>query len=80
MKPVHTNRLQLVPLSRAFLDALLGGRRDEAQSVAGIAVPEEWPDEHDRRFLQLRLGQVTKDPAREEWLPLAIALRRRGAR
>jgi len=78
VKPVHTNRLQLVPLSRAFLDALLGGRRDEAQSVAGIAVPEEWPDEHDRRFLQLRLGQLTKDPAREEWLPLAIALRRRG--
>ena len=32
MKPIHTNRLALVPLSPAFLDALLGGRRDEAEA------------------------------------------------
>ena len=43
-----------------------------------MAIPAGWPDEHDRRFLRLRLDQVTKDPDRLEWMPRAIVLRRRG--
>jgi [ribosomal protein S5]-alanine N-acetyltransferase len=77
VKPIRTNRLELVPLSSRFLDALLDGRRDDAESAIGLAVPEGWPDEYDRRFLQLRLDQARKDAAREEWMPLAIALERR---
>ena len=73
MKPIRTNRLELVQLSLPFLHALLGGRRAEAESAIGLAVPAGWPDAHDRRFLELRLRQATDDPAREEWLPWAIA-------
>jgi RimJ/RimL family protein N-acetyltransferase len=73
VKPIRTNRLELVRLSSPFLDALLAGRREEAESAIGLAVPADWPDEHDRRFLRLRLDQATKDPSREEWMPWAIA-------
>jgi [ribosomal protein S5]-alanine N-acetyltransferase len=72
VKPIRTNRLQLVPLSPRFLDALLD-RRDDAEATLGLAVPADWPDAHDRRFLDLRRNQARADPAREEWLPFAIA-------
>ena len=77
MKPIRTNRLALVPLSPAFLDALLGGRRDDAEAAFGLELPPDWPDRHDRGFLELRRNQARADAAREEWLPRAIALERR---
>jgi [ribosomal protein S5]-alanine N-acetyltransferase len=77
VKPIHTNRLALVPLSPAFLDALLGGRRGDAETALGLELPTDWPDRHDLGFLELRRNQARADPAREEWLPRAIALERR---
>jgi RimJ/RimL family protein N-acetyltransferase len=77
LAPIRTERLELTLLSPQLLEAILGGRRDDAESLARIAIPSWWPDEHDRRFLVLRLDQVTKDPGRLEWLPRAIGLRRR---
>jgi [ribosomal protein S5]-alanine N-acetyltransferase len=74
MASIETTRLELVPLSPRFLTAILAGRRVDAESALGLDVPDAWPDEHDVRFLRLRLRQVTEDPAREEWLPRAIAL------
>ena len=74
MKPIRTNRLELVRLSPPFLDALLDGRREEAESALGLELPPDWPDPHDSRFLELRRTQARDDPAREEWLPWAIAL------
>ena len=63
-----------MPLSPRLLAALADGRRDEAEAAGGLTIPSDWPDDHDRRFLRLRLDQVTRDPALEEWLPRAIAL------
>jgi [ribosomal protein S5]-alanine N-acetyltransferase len=74
VKPIRTNRLELVPLSSRFLDALLDGRREDAESAIGIELPPAWPDGPDLRFLRLRREQAREDPAREEWLPRAIAL------
>lgn len=79
LAPIRTDRLELVLLSPQLLEAILGGRRGDAESLGSLAIPSSWPDEHDRRFLALRLDQVTKDPARLEWLPRAIVLRRRKA-
>src|SRR5919202_1322216 len=73
LAPIRATRLELVLLSPRLLAAIL-----EGEPVAGMAIPAGWPDEHDRRFLRLRLDQVTKDPGRLEWLPRAIVLRRRG--
>jgi [ribosomal protein S5]-alanine N-acetyltransferase len=74
VKPIHTKRLVLVRLAPAFLDALLDGRRADAESALGLELPPDWPDRHDSRFLELRRNQSREDPAREEWLPCAIAL------
>ena len=75
MASIETTRLELGPLSPRFLEAIVGGRRDGAQAEIGLELPPWWPDRHDLGFLKLRLGQVTKDPTREEWLPRSIALR-----
>jgi RimJ/RimL family protein N-acetyltransferase len=73
MSSIETSRLELRPLSPPFLEAILAGRRDDAQSVLGLEVPEGWPDAHDYGFLRLRLDQVTAEQEREPWLPRAIA-------
>jgi RimJ/RimL family protein N-acetyltransferase len=74
---IRTDRLDLVLLTPQLLETILGGRGTDASSRAGLAIPSWWPEEHDRRFLALRLEQVTKDPSRLEWLPRAIVLRHR---
>ena len=73
--PILTERLELVPFSLVFLDALLAARPADAASEAGIAIPHGWPDEHDKRFLRLRAEQLRKDPARGEWPVRAVTLR-----
>jgi ribosomal-protein-alanine N-acetyltransferase len=76
--PIVTERLELVSLSSAFLRALLGGRRDEAARLAGLALPDGWPDRHDAGFLALRARQMEADPSAQEWLVRALVLREDG--
>ncbi|HSC49932.1 MAG TPA: GNAT family N-acetyltransferase [Gaiellaceae bacterium] len=68
---IETERLQLNWLSAEAMEALLRGRRD----ALPYAVPPDWPDEHDARFLRLRLRQLHLDPSRVEWGVAAIVLR-----
>jgi ribosomal-protein-alanine N-acetyltransferase len=67
---IATERLELVWLSPALVEAILEGRRDELE----FAVPDDWPDEHDRRFLAFRLRQMGDEPARGPWLVRAVVL------
>lgn len=78
MSAIESDRLELVLLSREFMAALVDGRRDEAASLVGITMPDEWPDEHDLRFLQFRQNQLAKDPGHEPWLVRALTLRTAG--
>ena len=68
-------RLELVPLTAAAHEALVEGRREEASGVLGAFVPEGWPDDHDARFLALRLEQVRREPEAAEWLVRAVVRR-----
>ncbi len=61
-------------MSPAFLDALLAGRRNEAEAAAGFKVPDAWPDAHDRRFLALRIKQMRDRPETQEWFVRALVL------
>ncbi|HET7759581.1 MAG TPA: GNAT family N-acetyltransferase [Gaiellaceae bacterium] len=70
---IETERLDLIWLTADAMDALVGGRRDELP----YAVPADWPDEHDARFLRLRLRQLRLDPSRADWGVAAIVLRER---
>ena len=68
--PIMTERLELVWLSPGLIETLLDGRRNELP----FAVPDDWPDDHDRRFLAFRLRQTSDDPGRAPWLVRAIVL------
>jgi ribosomal-protein-alanine N-acetyltransferase len=71
---VRTKRLELVWLSPELLEELLAGRREKAERIGGFAIPDDWPDEHDGRFLALRLRQTHEDPGRGPWYVRAIVL------
>ena len=67
---IATERLELGWLSPELVAAILNGRREEL----GFAVPDDWPDDHDRRFLAFRLRQMSDEPARGPWLVRGIVL------
>jgi len=67
---ITTERLELVWLSPELGEAILDGPRD----ALGFAVPEDWPDAHDRRFLAFRLRQMDDEPVRGPWLVRGIVL------
>jgi [ribosomal protein S5]-alanine N-acetyltransferase len=60
---------RLVPLSAGLIGSLL-----DAERRAPFAVPEWWPDAHDRHFLGLRLRELLADPKRLEWSVRALVL------
>lgn len=73
--PIQTDRLELVSLSPHVVDALLAGRRKEAERLADFRLPHDWPDEHDARFLRLRLGHLRSNSEWQEWLARAMVVR-----
>lgn len=73
--PVVAQRIELVALVPALVDALLAG--DAAG--AGFEVPAGWPDEHDAGFLRLRRGQMETDPGVPEWVRAIVLRGRPGA-
>jgi ribosomal-protein-alanine N-acetyltransferase len=57
-----------------FIEAALGGRREEAAEALGIEVPAEFPSDGERGFLGLRLRQMSEDERFRTWCPHAIVL------
>jgi [ribosomal protein S5]-alanine N-acetyltransferase len=72
--PIVSERLDLVWLSPAFIDAALNGRRDEAETILGAPLPDHFPGE-DEPFLRLRREDMQRDPAWAPWLMRALVLR-----
>ena len=65
---IETERLRLVPLDEGLMAAVLVG------GELPFVVPGGWPDEHDARFLALRLQQLRDSPERRAWPVCAIVL------
>jgi len=63
---IRTERLELVPLGAELISALLEGGK------LPFAVPADWPDQHDARFLRMRLRQLGEQPERIDWPVYAI--------
>ncbi len=73
---ILTQRLNLIPMSPAFLRASLAGDTVEAEACIGLHVPE--PQSEDRHVLSLRLKQLEENSALQPWLLRAIGLRDTG--
>jgi RimJ/RimL family protein N-acetyltransferase len=72
--PIVSARLELISMSPQMLEALLEGRRNEARQLLGVAVPDDWDSRYDG-FIRLRVEQMRRDPAIQEWLVRALVLR-----
>jgi RimJ/RimL family protein N-acetyltransferase len=66
-------QLELVPLTREFLDAALAGDSGEASRLLGARVPDDWPDLRDTQALFLE--RLRAEPALAPWSMRAIVLR-----
>ena len=67
-----TAALQLVSMTAELMEALGGGRRDEAERLLGAAIPANWPDAHDAGFLALRARQLRDGKHEQRWLVYAL--------
>jgi RimJ/RimL family protein N-acetyltransferase len=69
---IRTRRLDLVSMTREFMDAVLGGRLPEAQEELGAALPAGPLDAAVESFLGRRIEQLRKDPDIQKWLARAM--------
>jgi ribosomal-protein-alanine N-acetyltransferase len=71
---IRTRRLELVSMSPSFLNAVLADRRADAEAIAALKLPPDWPDERDRSLFRRRLEQMRQDSDSQQWLLRAIVL------
>ena len=68
VESIVSERLELRPMSVDVLDALLDGEE------TGLEIPGDWPDDHDRRFLELRRAELRARPDFLGWFVYAVVL------
>jgi ribosomal-protein-alanine N-acetyltransferase len=69
---ISSERLDLIPLTPAFLQASLNGEYATAESLLGLAIPPEWFQE--QALVKIRLAQLQQNSALQPWLLRAIGL------
>jgi [ribosomal protein S5]-alanine N-acetyltransferase len=57
-----------------FIEAVLDGRLDDASDLIGAELPEAFPRQGEKQFLELRLGQMRKDERFLDWCPFVVVL------
>jgi ribosomal-protein-alanine N-acetyltransferase len=70
---IFSKRLELVPMTPAFLEASLAGNKLNAMKELNHALPEGWPDIPE--ILYLRWNQLRAQPELQPWLLRAICHR-----
>jgi ribosomal-protein-alanine N-acetyltransferase len=73
---IASDRLNLIPMTPAFLEAALRGDSSEAERILGVAVPSAWYEKRAR--WEMRLDQMRQDPSLQPWLARAMVLRGQG--
>ena len=64
------DRLRLVSMTPAFLEASLKEQRSEAAQILGVAIVPDWFDEH--WLIRLRLNDLQRDSSLQPWLLRAV--------
>lgn len=70
---ISTERLDLIPLSPAFLEVSLSGNSTGAEQLLGLSIPPGWFQE--QVWMKLRLEQLQAQPLLQPWLLRAMGLR-----
>jgi RimJ/RimL family protein N-acetyltransferase len=66
--PLGTPRLALVPITLAMVEAVLLGRREDAEALVGARMPERWPNrELIERAFAMSLETVRAAPDARLW-------------
>jgi ribosomal-protein-alanine N-acetyltransferase len=66
--PLRTARLELVPMTLAMVEAVMGGRRAESEVLALARMPERWPNrELIERAFPVSLDELRAEPAARLW-------------
>jgi [ribosomal protein S5]-alanine N-acetyltransferase len=68
---IRTDRLELIPLTHAFLAATAAGDRAALPGLVGASVPDDWPGDAPVEFWLPRAADADALP----WLARAIVLR-----
>jgi RimJ/RimL family protein N-acetyltransferase len=65
---LRTARLELVPITMGMVEAVLLGKREEAEAMAGASMPERWPNrELIERAFAVSLDGIRANPAARLW-------------
>jgi [ribosomal protein S5]-alanine N-acetyltransferase len=68
MTYLRTARLELEPVSLAMVEAVMAGRRDEAERIAEAVVPKTWPNRAlVERAFTASIEEIRADPATRLW-------------
>ena len=72
MRILRSDRLELVSMGPAFLEAMLAADRARAAQIGGFHIPDDLPLK--KQTLQRRLRQIQANPDLQPWLLRAIVI------
>ncbi|MCA1569655.1 MAG: GNAT family N-acetyltransferase [Chloroflexi bacterium] len=72
---IRTERLDLVLLPGAAMNALIAGQHGRVEAMLGFAVAASFPEEGDLEMLRFRRDQLTATPSWAPWLVRGIVRR-----
>jgi ribosomal-protein-alanine N-acetyltransferase len=73
---LRTPRLELVPVTVAMVEAVMRGRREDAEALVGARMPERWPNhELIERAFTASLDAIRADPTVRLWGDRVMILR-----
>jgi ribosomal-protein-alanine N-acetyltransferase len=68
MTLLRTKRLDLVPVTLEMVEAVMLGRKDDSELVAGARMPERWPNpELIERAFPISIDEIRADPGHRLW-------------
>ena len=80
VRPIRTERLELVAFAPEAVRALIAKRRDEAERILGLSLPAEFPNPGDLDgFLPIQLKRMEAEPARRQWMARLMVSATEGA-
>jgi RimJ/RimL family protein N-acetyltransferase len=71
--PIRSERLELISLTPAFLEASLAGDLETAAGLINLQIHPDWLQA--KQLMQIRLDQLRRLPTSQPWLLRAVGLR-----